>query len=145
MSNVNRRQHELVDDIRASARGLLNHDRTRAIPISTAGRALIRDDQVHGGRNEAAYIEWLQGLRDRGVNTDQTMSDLETLWDYLCHDPKWAFDPERNYGGIIFFGSRDIGGSSVIANLVRDRGIGDAPVPRWREMLGRVTPNSAAL
>ncbi|WP_280460837.1 YdcF family protein [Nocardia carnea] len=62
------------------------------------------------------------------MDTDRAMSDLGKLWDYLRHDPKWEFDPARNYGGIIFFGSKDIGGASVIANMVRDRGLDDVPV-----------------
>lgn len=56
------------------------------------------------------------------------MSDLGKLWDYLRYDPKWEIGPARNYGGIIFFGSKDIGGAAVIANLVRDCGFGDVPV-----------------
>lgn len=56
------------------------------------------------------------------------MSDLGRLWDYLRHDPKWAIDPQRNYGGIVFFGSRDIGGSAVVTNTVRDHGLYDVPV-----------------
>ncbi|MFD8244206.1 YdcF family protein [Nocardia sp. NPDC059691] len=107
---------------------MLYQDHAGAIPLDSAGRALIRDNAVYGGRNETAYTEWLGELRGRGVDTDRAMSDLETVWDYLRFDPKWAFDPERDYGGIIFFGSRDIGGASVIANLVRDRGLDDVPV-----------------
>jgi hypothetical protein len=127
-SGISRSWHDLASGARESAGVLVHADHHSAIPINSAGRALIRDDQVVGGRNEAAYTTWLQELRARGVDTDRAMSDLGTVWDYLRHDPKWAFDPERNYGGIIFFGSRDIGGSSVIANLVRDRGLGDVPV-----------------
>ncbi|MEV6432630.1 YdcF family protein [Nocardia sp. NPDC051463] len=55
------------------------------------------------------------------------MSDLGTVWDYLRHDPKWAFDPERNYGGVVMFGSPDSGGAAVLANFIRDHGLQDTP------------------
>lgn len=127
-SDVSRGWHDLTGGTRESAGVLARADRQSAIPIDFGGRALIRDDQVIGGRNEAVYTRWLHELQGQGVDTDRAMSDLGTVWDYLRQDPKWAFDPERNYGGIILFGSDDIGGSSVIANLVRDRGLGDVPV-----------------
>lgn len=113
---------------RHSARGLLAQNRAAVIPIDTAGRALVRDDQVHGGRREAPYTEWLRGLRDRGVDTRRTLSDLGAIWDFLRHDPKWVFDPQRDYGGVVMFGSPDIGGASVLTQFVRDHGLTDIPV-----------------
>ncbi|MBF6488271.1 YdcF family protein [Nocardia otitidiscaviarum] len=127
-SGISRSPHDLAAGSREAAGMLVHADHRGAIPVDTSGRALIRDDEVIGGRNEDVHTAWWQELRARGVDTDRTVSDLSTVWDYLRHDPKWAFDSERSYGGIIFFGSRDIGGSSVIANLVRDRGLGDVPV-----------------
>ncbi len=78
---------------------ILSYDDHRiAIPIDSAGRALIRDDPTLFCR---------------------------------CWFPVAAV--VRSYGGFIFFGSHDIGGASVIANLVRGRGISDVPVARsWR-------------
>ncbi|MFI2229763.1 YdcF family protein [Nocardia testacea] len=122
------KQRGLISETRASAGMFVRAERDAAIPIDTSARALIRNDQVYGGRREDAYIAWFEELRDRGVDTDRAMSDLGKLWDYLRYDPKWEIDPARTYGGIIFFGSKDIGGAAVIANLVRDRGFGDVPV-----------------
>ncbi|MEV6072518.1 YdcF family protein [Nocardia sp. NPDC052001] len=127
-SRISRGWHDLAGGTRESAGLLVRADNRHAIPVNSSGRALIRDDQVIGGREEAPYTTWLRELQERGVDTDSAMSDLGTVWDYLRHDPKWALDPGRNYGGIIFFGSRDIGGSAVIANLVRDHNLGDVPV-----------------
>ncbi|WP_198165502.1 YdcF family protein [Nocardia fusca] len=122
------KERGLISNTRASAGMFVRAERGAAIPIDTSARALIGNDQVYGGRREDAYTAWFRELHDRGVDTDRAMSDLGKLWDYLRRDPKWEIDPARNYGGIIFFGSKDIGGASVIANLVRDRGLGDVPV-----------------
>lgn len=70
------------------------------------------------------------------------MSDLGKLWDYLRHDPKWEIDPARNYGGVIFFGSKDIGGASVVANMVRDRGLDDVLDTTLRRVDPRVACGS---
>ncbi|WP_280397501.1 YdcF family protein [Nocardia carnea] len=122
------KERELISETRASAGMFLRAERDAAIPIDASARALISNDQVYGGRREDAYTAWFGELRDRGVDTDRALSDLGKLWDYLRYDPKWEIDPARNYGGIIFFGSKDIGGASVVANLVRDHGLGDVPV-----------------
>ncbi|WP_067884593.1 YdcF family protein [Nocardia vaccinii] len=127
-SETGERWHDLASRSRESAGSLVRGDHPGVIPVDSGGRALIRDDQVVGARTDAAYTSWLQELQDRGADTDRAMTDLGMLWDYLRHDPKWALDPERDYGGIIFFGSRDIGGSTVIANLFRDHNLGDVPV-----------------
>ncbi|MBF6469359.1 YdcF family protein [Nocardia beijingensis] len=128
ISDVVGKERVLISETRASAGMFVRADRDVAIPVDTSARALISNDQVYGGRREDAYTGWLQELHDRGVDTDRAMSDLGKLWDYLRRDPKWEIDPARNYGGIIFLGSKDIGGASVIANLVRDRGLYDVPV-----------------
>ncbi|MET8799572.1 YdcF family protein [Nocardia sp. NPDC004568] len=121
------KERRLISETRASAGMFLRGERDAAIPIDTSARALIRNDQVYGGRREDTYTGWFRELHDRGVDTGRAMSDLGKLWEYLCHDPKWEIDRARKYGGIIFFGSKDIGGASVIANL-RDRGLDDVPV-----------------
>ncbi|MGW5381077.1 YdcF family protein [Nocardia sp. NPDC003963] len=122
------KERRLISGTRASAGMFVRAEHDGAIPVGASGRALIRDNQVFGGRREDAYTQWFRELRDRGVDTDRAMADLGKLWDYLRHDPKWEIDPTRSYGGIIFFGSKDIGGAAVIANMVRDRGFGDVPV-----------------
>jgi hypothetical protein len=128
ISDAVAKEQRLISGTRASAGMLVRAEGGAAIPIDASRRALIRDRQVHGGRREDAYIEWFRELDERGVDTDRAMSDLGNLWDYLRRDSKWEIDPARNYGGIIFFGSKDIGGASVVANMVRDRGLGDVPV-----------------
>ncbi|GEM29003.1 hypothetical protein NN3_00100 [Nocardia neocaledoniensis NBRC 108232] len=123
-----RNRRELISETRASAGMLLRADHTAAIPIDPSARALISNDRIYGGRRDTTYTTWLGDLHERGVETDRAMSDLGKLWDYLRFDPKWAIDPVRAYGGIICFGSTDIGGASVVVNLVRDRGLGEVPV-----------------
>ncbi|WP_280276700.1 MFS transporter [Nocardia wallacei] len=74
------------------------------------------------------YTAWLQGLSDRGVDTERMMSDLTKVWDFLRHDPKWAFDPDGHHDAIILFGSPDDGSSAVVANLTREHGLDEIPV-----------------
>ncbi|WP_330179449.1 hypothetical protein OHB26_23620 [Nocardia sp. NBC_01503] len=126
-SSISRQLRDIATGTRESAGLLVRADTGIAIPVDSAGRALIRDDQVVGGRAEAAYATWLSDLRARGVDADRAMVDLGTVWDYLRHDPKWAFDSERNYAGVVMFGSSDSGGAAVLANLVRDRGLERTP------------------
>lgn len=75
-----------------------------------------------------AYAVWLQELSDQGVDIEQTISDLTTVWDFLGNDPKWAFDAGRNYGAVVLFGSPDDGGSAVVTNFVRKQGLSELPV-----------------
>ncbi|MEV6341701.1 LuxR C-terminal-related transcriptional regulator, partial [Nocardia vinacea] len=85
---------------------------------------------VGGQRSDAddAYAVWLQELSEQGVDIEQTMSDLTTIWDFLGNDPKWAFDAGRNYGAVVLFGSPDGGGSAVLTNFVREQGLSELPV-----------------
>ncbi|WP_280400142.1 ElyC/SanA/YdcF family protein [Nocardia carnea] len=128
VTHVVRAERELISGTEASAGMLLGADRRGVIPIDSAGRALIGSDRVYNGRREAAYLEWLEGMRSRGVDTDAVLADLGSIWDYLRHDPKWEFDPDRQYGGAVMFGSPDIGGAAVLTHFLRDRGLGDTPV-----------------
>ncbi|MEU7633899.1 tyrosine-protein phosphatase [Nocardia sp. NPDC049220] len=87
------------------------------------------------GANDAdPYAVWLRKLSARGVDTEQMMSGLTTIWDFLRHDPKWAFDTERNYDAVIMLGGPDDGGSAVVANFIRERGLDGIPVvfSGWR-------------
>ncbi|WP_067566668.1 YdcF family protein [Nocardia acidivorans] len=127
-SGLRRQWHAVAGGTRESAGLLLRTDRRTAIPVDVTGRALIREDRVIGRQGDAAYTTWLGELRARGVDTDRAITDLGTIWNFLRHDPKWAFDPERNYGGVVMFGSSDSGGASVLANLIRDRGLERTPV-----------------
>lgn len=127
-SDTSARISELASTGRASAAGLLRAGHDAAIPVDATARALIRNGAVHGGRREPAYTEWLEGLRDRGVDTDRAMADLGMIWDFLRHDPKWAFDPAREYGGVLMFGSPDIGGAAALTGFVRHQGLTDVPV-----------------
>jgi hypothetical protein len=128
MSAVNRGSHELTDTTRAAVGKLVQGDERVAIPLDATGRALISDDRVLGGRKEAAYEEWLNGLRERGVDTDRALDELGTIYDFLRRDPAWEIGAGRHYGGIVVFGSPDIGGAGVVANLVHDHGLVGVPV-----------------
>ncbi|WP_280368392.1 LuxR C-terminal-related transcriptional regulator [Nocardia wallacei] len=75
-----------------------------------------------------AFAKWLRELRDRGVDTERMMSNLETIWDYLSRDPKWAFRPEHEYDAVAVFGSPDIGTSAVVANFLAENDLGGVPV-----------------
>ncbi|MEV0109417.1 YdcF family protein [Nocardia sp. NPDC050799] len=127
-ADTSSRVSQLADAGRALAHGLLRTDHDGAVPVDATARALIRDGHVHGDRWEPAYTEWLQGLRDRGVDTDRAIADLGTIWDFLRHDPKWTFDPSLEYGGVLMFGSPDIGGAAALTGFVRHRGLTDVPV-----------------
>ncbi|WP_280426568.1 ElyC/SanA/YdcF family protein [Nocardia carnea] len=128
VSHVVEAERGLISGTDASAGMFLGADRSGVIAVDTAGRALIGSDRVYGGRREAAYIEWIDGLRRSGADPDRVLADLESIWDFLRHDPKWEFDPSRQYGGAVMFGSPDIGGAAVLTHFLRDRGLGDTPV-----------------
>ncbi|MDO3648232.1 YdcF family protein [Nocardia mangyaensis] len=127
-SGIGRSWHGVARMPREAAGVLVHTDRSTAIPIDSAGQALIRDDQLIGGRSQAVYADWLRNLKARGVDSDRAISDLGTVWDFLRRDPKWAFDTRRPYGGVVMFGSPDSGGSAVLANFIRARGLEDTPV-----------------
>ncbi|WP_280389906.1 sigma-70 family RNA polymerase sigma factor [Nocardia wallacei] len=75
-----------------------------------------------------AFAQWLRELQDRGVDTERMMSNLETVWDYLSRDPKWAFRPEHEYDAVAVFGSPDIGTSAVVSNFLAEHDLGGIPV-----------------
>lgn len=79
-------------------------------------------------RDADPFADWLHGLRDRGIDTEKTMSDLAMIWDFLRHDPKWAFDRNRHHDAVILFGSPDDGSAAVVANLTREHGLDEIPV-----------------
>lgn len=92
ISDAGGKQRGLIGETRASAGMLLRTERDAAIPVDRSARALIGNDEVYGGRREDTYTEWFRELHERGVDTDQVMSDLGKLWDYLRHDPKWEIE-----------------------------------------------------
>ncbi len=130
MSHKYEVEHGLADGAKATAGRLISRDldNRSAILVDSKGRALIGDDQVHGGRQESTYTRWLQGLHDRGVDTAAMRADLETVWTYLRRDPKWELDPHREYGGLVMFGSPDIDGATVLANISRERNLANVPI-----------------
>lgn len=121
-------QRDVVERIDASTGMLIRGDDRYAIPIDRSGQALIRDDQVVGGRTHHAHSAWLRELRDRGVDTDRFRSDLETVMTFLRDDPKWAFDPDRHYDAALVFGSPDLSTSSVVGNFMHEQGLDTLPV-----------------
>ncbi|WP_196814714.1 YdcF family protein [Nocardia sp. BMG111209] len=128
MSAVNRDSRELTGTARTAVGKLIEGETRTAIPLDSSGRALIADDRVLGGRREAAYDEWLNGLRARGVDTDRALTHLGTIYDYVRRDPAWEIEAGRHYGGTVVFGSPDIGGAGVVANMVFDHGLAGVPV-----------------
>ncbi|MQY24578.1 YdcF family protein [Nocardia aurantia] len=128
MSAATRDGHELTGAARAGIGKLVEAETREAIPLDSAGRAVIADSRVLGGRREAAYDEWLNRLRERGVDTDRALTDLGTIYDFLRRDPAWEIEAGRHYGGIVVFGSPDIGGAGVVANMVHDHGLAGVPV-----------------
>lgn len=83
LSDAVGKQRGLISETRASVGMLLRAERDAAIPIDTSARALIRNDQVYGGRREDSYTAWFNELHDRGVDTDPALVDLGKLWEYL--------------------------------------------------------------
>lgn len=116
--------HAFASDVREGGDVFPDADRRIAISIDRDGQVLHEPMGPDGD----PYSCWMRELEGQGVDTDRMMSDMTTVWDFLRHDPKWELDPGRSYGGVVFFGSQDIGGSAVVANLVRDLGPGDMPV-----------------
>ncbi|MEU1986042.1 ElyC/SanA/YdcF family protein [Nocardia sp. NPDC019395] len=117
-----------VDALGASAGTLIRSDARSAIEIDRAGQALIRDDQVVGGRVHPAHAAWFQELRDRGVDTVRFREDLDTVMDFLRDDPKWAFDSDRRYDAALVFGSPDLGTSSFVGNFMHEHALDELPV-----------------